>query len=55
MTTKEVRRPLQKEKEWGSSLFFPPTRDTTEQEKKIVLSLCVEQGLLAALGSHLYL
>ena len=55
MTTKEVRRPLQEEKEWATSLFFPPTRDTTELGKKLVLSLCVEQGLLAALGSHIYL
>ena len=54
ITTKEVRSPLQEQKDWGASLFFPPTRITTREEKKIVLSLCVEQGLLAALGSHLY-
>ena len=54
ITTKEVRGPLQEEKDWESSLFFPPTRRTTSEEKKKVLSLCVEQGLLAALGSHLY-
>ena len=52
ITTKEVRAPLQEEKDWGTSLFFPPTRATTVDEKKKVLSLCVEQGLLAALGSH---
>ena len=50
ITTKEVRSPLQEEKDWESSLFFPPTRATTREEKKKVLSLCVEQGLLAALG-----
>ena len=55
ITTKEVRAPLQEQKEWGKSLFFPPTRATTTDEKKRVLSLCVEQGLLAALDSHLYL
>ena len=55
ITTKEVRAPLQEQKEWGQSLFFPPTRATTTDEKKRVLSLCVEQGLLAALDSHLYL
>ena len=54
ITTKEVRSPLQEQKDWETSLFFPPTRMTTLEEKKIVLSLCVEQGLLAALGSHLY-
>ena len=52
--TKEVRSPLQEQKDWGASLFFPPTRATTREEKKKVLSLCIEQGLLAALGSHLY-
>ena len=54
ITTKEVRSPLQEQKDWESSLFFPPTRATTMEEKKKVLLLCVEQGLLAALGSHLY-
>ena len=54
MLTKEVRSPLQEQKDWESSLFFPPTRATTTEEKKKILSLCVEQGLLAALGSHLY-
>ena len=46
ITTKEVRGPLQEQKDWGLSLFFPPTRATTLEEKKIVLSLCVEQGFL---------
>ena len=55
ITTKEVKAPLQEEKDWGSSLFFPPTRATTSGEKKKILSSCVEQGLLAALDSHLYL
>ena len=55
ITTKEVRAPLQEQKEWGASLFFPPTRATTVEEKKKVLSLCVEQGLIAALDSHLYM
>ena len=54
ITTKEVRAPLQEDKEWESSLFFPPSRATTSEEKKKVLSLCVEQGLIAALDSHLY-
>ena len=54
ITTKEVRSPLQEQKDWESSLFFPPTRATTLEEKKVVFSLCIQQGLLAALGSHLY-
>ena len=54
ITSKEVRGPLQEQKDWESSLFFPPTRATNVEEKKLVLSLCVEQGLQAALGSHLY-
>ena len=48
ITTKEVRGPLQEEKDWERSLFFPPIRRATEDEKKLILSLCVEQGLLAA-------
>ena len=51
ITTKEVRGPLKDDKDWESSLFFQPARSPTEQEKKQV---CVEQGLLTALGSHLY-
>ena len=54
ITTKEVRGPLQEEKNWESSLFYPPTRAMTRDEKTKVLSLCVQQGLLAALGTHLY-
>ena len=54
ITTKEVRGPLQEDKDWGTSLFFPPTRLATPDEKKKILSLCVEQGLIAALNSHLY-
>ena len=45
ITTKEVRGPLQEEKDWERSLFFPPNRRATEDEKKMILSLCVEQGL----------
>ena len=55
ITTKEVRAPLQELREWGARLFFPPTRTMTADEKKKVLSLCIEQGLEAALDSHLYL
>ena len=54
ITTKEVRGPLQEEKDWERSLFFPPTRRATEEEKKLILALCVEQGLLAAFDGHLY-
>ena len=54
ITTKEVRGPLQEEKDWERSLFFPPTRRATEEEKKLILALCVEQGLLAAFEGHLY-
>ena len=39
ITTKEVRGPLQEQKDWDSSLFFPPTRLTTSEEKKVVFSL----------------
>ena len=54
ITTKEIGGPLQEEKNWESSLFFPPTRRATEEEKKLILALCVEQGLLAAFDGHLY-
>ena len=54
ITTKEVRGPLQAEKDWESSLFYPPSRAMTREEKTKVLSLCVQQGLLAALDAHLY-
>ena len=54
INTKEVRAPLQEEKDWEKSLFFPPARRATEQERKVIFSLCVEQGLLAAMENHLY-
>ena len=54
ITTKEVRGPLQEEKDWERSLFFPPIRRATEEEKKLILALCVGQGLLAAFEGHLY-
>ena len=54
MTTKEVRGPLQEEKDWEKSLFLQPTRRATVEEKKIILSICVEQGLLAAMEGHLF-
>ena len=54
ITTKKVRGALQQEKDWDTSLFNKPTREATELEKKQILALCVEQGLLAALGSHTY-
>ena len=54
INTKEVRAPLQEEKDWERSLFFPPARRATVQEKKAILSLCVEQGLLAAMENHLF-
>ena len=54
ITTKEIRGPLQEEKNWETSLFLPPIRRATEEEKKLILALCVEQGLLAAFEGHLY-
>ena len=54
ITTKEVRGTLQQEKDWDTSLFSKPTREETELEKKQILALCMEQGLLAAFGSHTY-
>ena len=54
INTKEVRAPLQEGKDWEKSLFFPPARRATEQERKVIFSLCVEQGLLAAMENHLY-
>ena len=44
---------MQEEKDWERSLFFPPIRRATEEEKKLILALCVEQGLLAAFAGHL--
>ena len=54
ITTKEVKGPLQEDKDWSKSLFNPPSRQATEEEKKLILSLCVEQGLLAAMNGHFF-
>ena len=54
ITTKEVKGPLQEDKDWSKSLFNPPSRRATEEGKKLIFSLCVEQGLLAAMRGHLY-
>ena len=45
---------MQEDKDWSKSLFNPPSRRATEEEKKLIFSLCVEQGLLAAMRGHLY-
>ena len=50
ITTNEVRGALQQEKDWDTSLLNKPTRKATELEKKQILALCVEQGLLAVLA-----
>ena len=55
ITTKEVRAPLQEEKNWDTSLFLPPTRGASEGERRHILSLCVQQGLHAALDNHMYI
>ena len=39
ITTKEVKAPLQEDKDWGESLFHPPSRGATVEEKKLILSL----------------
>ena len=52
--TKEVRGPLQEEKDWERSLFLSPGRRATGEEKRLILSICVEQGLLAAVDGHLF-
>jgi hypothetical protein len=46
ITTKEVKvAPLQQEKDWDKSLFLPPSRPPTAEEKKQVFALVIEQGL----------
>ena len=48
-----MRAPLQEEKNWDTSLILPPTRITNEEERRLILSLCVQQGLLTALDTHM--
>ena len=43
---------LQEEKNWDTSLFFRPTRIANEEEKRLILSLCIKQGLVTALDSR---
>ena len=45
---------MQEEKNWDTSLILPPTRITNEEERRLILSLCVQQGLLTALDTHMY-
>ena len=54
ITTKEVKGPLQEDVDWSMSLSNTPSRRATEEEKKVILSVCVEQGLLAAMNGHFY-
>ena len=49
-----MRAPLQEEKNWDTSLILPPTRITNEEERRLILSLCVQQGLLTALDTHMW-
>ena len=55
ITTAEVKGPLQQEKDWSKSLFFPPSREPTRQEQKIILALVVEQGIIACMENVCYL
>ena len=50
-----MKGPLQQEKDWDKSLFSQPSREPTELEQRLILSLCLEEGLLAAMENHLYL
>ena len=43
---------MQVEKNWDTSLFFRPTRIANEEEKRLILSLCIQQGRVTALDSR---
>ena len=55
ITTKEMTGPLQQEKDWDKRFFFQPSREPTESEQRLTLSLCLEERLLTAMENHLYL
>ena len=43
---------MQVEKNWDTSLFFRPTRIANEEEKRLILSLCIKQGRVTTLDSR---
>ena len=55
MTTAEVMGKLYREnKEEEKSLFNPPKKTPTEQEKKVMLAQVIKVALLAVLRNHTY-
>ena len=42
---------MQEEKNWNTSLFLRPTRIANE-EKRLILPLCIQQGLMTTLDSR---
>ena len=43
---------MQEEKNWDTSLFLRPTRIANEEEKRLILPLCIQQGLMTTLDSR---
>ena len=39
----------------GQELFFQPSREPTESEQRLTLSICLEERLLTATENNLYL
>ena len=55
ITTAEVQGPLQQDKDWDKSLFHPPQRQPSQEEKKEILALVVEQAISACMENVCYL
>ena len=53
INTKEMTGLLQQEKDWDKRFFFQPSREPTEVEQRLILSLCLEERLLTAMEHHL--
>ena len=43
---------MQEEKNWDTNLFLRPTRIANEEEKRLILPLCIQQGLMTTLDSR---
>ena len=43
---------MQEEKNWDTNLFLRPTKIANEEEKRLILPLCIQQGLMTTLDSR---
>ena len=55
ITTAEVKLPLQGDKDWSKSLFYPASRAPTGEEQKMIMGHVLEQAIIINMANSCYL